>query len=109
MVSNKKGQSVLEYGLLISAVVVALLFINLYLTRSIQGKVKESSDEISKQQFNATTYNTTWKAASGTAATSTVETRTTANGTMTSVIGTGEIVTRNETDDWGTTVPALPQ
>ena len=41
---NKRGQSVLEYGLLITALVAALIVMAVYLRFSLQGRVRDSAD-----------------------------------------------------------------
>ena len=46
MQSRRKAQGTLEYALIIVAVVTALLAIQVYLKRSIQGRLRASSDQI---------------------------------------------------------------
>ena len=46
---QKKGQSTLEYVILIGFVVSALIMMGIYIKRSIQGKLRESSDQIGEQ------------------------------------------------------------
>jgi hypothetical protein len=43
---SRRGQSTLEYAILILIVIVALLAMQTYLKRGIQGRVRESSDNI---------------------------------------------------------------
>ncbi len=43
---SKKGQSTLEYAILILIVIVALLAMQTYLKRGIQGRMRESSENI---------------------------------------------------------------
>ncbi|MCG8430877.1 MAG: hypothetical protein MJA29_06880 [Candidatus Omnitrophica bacterium] len=43
---SKKGQSTLEYAILILIVIVALLAMQTYLKRGVQGRMRESSDNI---------------------------------------------------------------
>ena len=43
---SKSGQSTLEYAILILIVIVALLAMQTYLKRGIQGRMRESSDNI---------------------------------------------------------------
>ena len=45
----KKAQSVLEYGFVISLIIVAFLAMQVYLARGMQGRFQEASDEISHQ------------------------------------------------------------
>lgn len=60
MLRRLKGQSVLEYAMIIAVVVGALLAINIYMKRGLQGRLRESSDQIG-EQFDAekTTVNRT--------------------------------------------------
>lgn len=43
---SRKGQSTLEYAILILIVIVALLAMQTYLKRGVQGRMRESSDNI---------------------------------------------------------------
>ena len=45
----KKGQSTLEYAVVIVVVLAALLAIQVYVRRSIQGKLRSSTDSIGEQ------------------------------------------------------------
>ncbi len=54
----KKGQSVLEYAILIVAAVSALIAMQFYIQRGMQGKLKESADEISAGSQYAPTKTT---------------------------------------------------
>ncbi len=49
---RKKAQSTLEYALIIAVIVAALLAIQIYMKRGVQGKLRESSDQIG-EQFDA--------------------------------------------------------
>ncbi|MFH1077573.1 MAG: hypothetical protein V1753_12235 [Pseudomonadota bacterium] len=44
-----KGQSTLEYVILIGFVVAALIAMGVYMKRGIQGKLRESSDQVGEQ------------------------------------------------------------
>lgn len=59
---NKRGQSTLEYAIIIAVVVGALLAIQVYVKRGVQGRFKQAADDIG-EQFSAGhgTYNTTTK------------------------------------------------
>ena len=46
---NRKGQNTLEYVLLLTAVAVAFIAIQHYLSRGLQGRVREASDNIGGQ------------------------------------------------------------
>ena len=49
MFNNKKAQSTLEYAILIIIIIGALLAVQTYIKRGIQGKLKSSSDDIGDQ------------------------------------------------------------
>lgn len=49
MLRRLKGQSTLEYAMIITVVVGALLAMRYYMTRSVQGKLRESIDNIGEQ------------------------------------------------------------
>lgn len=49
MSSKRKGQSTLEYALIIAVVVGALLAMNVYMKRGVQGKLRESVDSVGEQ------------------------------------------------------------
>lgn len=46
---QRKGQSTLEYALLIAAVVAGLVMMQVYVKRGVGGKVKSSADDIGEQ------------------------------------------------------------
>lgn len=46
---NKKAQSTLEYAILIIIVIGALLAIQLYIKRGVQGRLKQATDDIGAQ------------------------------------------------------------
>jgi len=50
---NKKAQSVLEYALLFTVFVTALLAMQMFLKRSMQGKFREIANELSPQHYAA--------------------------------------------------------
>ncbi len=52
---NKKGQSTLEYGILIAVVVGALIAMSVYMKRGVQGKLRSSTDDIGEQFSPAAT------------------------------------------------------
>ncbi|MDO8748249.1 MAG: hypothetical protein Q7J72_03920 [Candidatus Omnitrophota bacterium] len=56
VINKRGGQSVLEYAIVIGAVVIALLVMQAYVRRSLQGKFKVIADDLG-QQYNP--YNTT--------------------------------------------------
>lgn len=46
---NKKGQSTLEYALIIAVVVAALVAMQVYIKRGMQGKLRSAADDIGEQ------------------------------------------------------------
>ena len=46
---GKRGQSTLEYAVLIVVIIAALVAMQVYLKRGIQGRMRESSDQIGEQ------------------------------------------------------------
>lgn len=48
-VLTKRGQSTLEYAVLIVVIIAALIAMQVYLKRGVQGKFRESSDQIGEQ------------------------------------------------------------
>lgn len=46
---GKKGQSTLEYAVLIVVIIAALIAVQVYLKRGIQGRIRQSSDQIGEQ------------------------------------------------------------
>lgn len=47
--NKKKGQSTLEYAILIIIIIGALLSIQVYIKRGVQGRLKQASDDIGDQ------------------------------------------------------------
>lgn len=52
LLKKNRGQSTLEYAILIVVVIMALIGIQAYLKRGIQGRMRDSSDQIG-EQFSA--------------------------------------------------------
>lgn len=48
-VLRKRGQSTLEYAVLIVVIIAALIAMQVYLKRGVQGRMRESSDQIGEQ------------------------------------------------------------
>lgn len=46
---EKKGQSTLEYGLVIAVIVGALIAMQMYFKRGLQGRYRQSTDDIGDQ------------------------------------------------------------
>lgn len=99
---GRRAQSTLEYALLIAVVVGALVAMQVYMKQGVQGKLKESGDQIGKQ-FDPASYEYSWQdASSGT--TITTEERVGgagATGDTTSDTTASETVTRSEHETWG--------
>ena len=102
MLRNKRGQSALEYALLIAVVVLALLAIAVYMQRGMRGRLKESTDQVGRQ-FDPASFATSWRASSS-GETSSTESRT-GDGDTTTTISDSEIVTRGEHETFGNTIP----
>lgn len=49
MFRNRKGQSTLEYAVIITVVIAALLAMQHYMRRGVSGKLRESADRIGEQ------------------------------------------------------------
>lgn len=45
---NKKGQSIMEYAILVSLVIAALTGMQLYVRRGLQARIKDASDNLPK-------------------------------------------------------------
>lgn len=108
---NKKGQSTLEYGLIIAVIVGALIAMQVYIKRGIQGKLKQASDDIGEQfspgagTYNYTTFSNTQSNESvvPTTVNSTQMSKTTTNVTQSQTRTANEQI-GNLTDtgeDWG--------
>jgi Flp pilus assembly pilin Flp len=53
----KKGQSLIEYSLILGAIIVGILFMQLYVRRAIQGRLRDASDQIGDQFSPSAKYN----------------------------------------------------
>lgn len=53
---NKKGQGILEYAMILAIVVAVIVAIQLYVKRALEGKFKQSADQIGEQFTTAETY-----------------------------------------------------
>ena len=47
----RKAQSVLEYAIVIFAIIAALLAMQVYIRRGLQGRLRQGADELSVQQY----------------------------------------------------------
>lgn len=62
MFMSRKGQSTLEYAIIIVVIVAALLAMQVYIKRGVQGKLRTSTDDIGEQyspQITTGSYTTT--------------------------------------------------
>jgi len=48
----RRAQSTLEYVLIVAAVIGGIMAMQLYVKRSVQGRLKDLADEISQQAYN---------------------------------------------------------
>lgn len=56
MARKKKGQSFMEYAMLYTCVIAALLSIQIYTKRSVEGRLRSSIDDVGQQgDFNSVT------------------------------------------------------
>jgi uncharacterized protein (UPF0333 family) len=46
---TKKGQSLLEYSLILAAIIVAIIFMQGYVRRGLQGRLRSAADDIGDQ------------------------------------------------------------
>lgn len=56
---HKKGQSTLEFAILIGAVVAGLIALQIYMKRGVSGKLKSGVDEIGSQ-YDPVAYNSSF-------------------------------------------------
>jgi uncharacterized protein (UPF0333 family) len=103
MLLRRKGQSTLEYALIIAVVVAALLVVQIYMRRSVRGRLRSSSDQIG-DQYGVNTYSrgvmTIGGRATGGGTTTTQETRTDTKGGILSNITAGETIESQMNDTW---------
>jgi len=107
MFMKKRGQSTLEYALIVAVVVVALIAIVSYMGRSMKGRLKSSSDEIGRQFDPADGWQTGWQTQGSSGPTVTQETRDTTTGDTTSNTQQAEVIESNEYDEHGPAQPAF--
>lgn len=89
-INKKRGQSTLEYAVLIIIIIGALLSIQVYIKRGIQGRLKQATDDIGKQYSDGNTkVNKTVTVTSKTKETSYQ------NGTMTNYFGQESTITKS--------------
>ena len=110
---NRKGQSTLEYAVLIAGIVGAVLIFKPYLQRVVQGRFKDSSDRIGykfggETEESITNSMTAWEETGAGEATVTTEKYDAVDTqNITSKTDTAETVTRKEKEEWGSTTPGF--
>ncbi|MEI8012178.1 MAG: hypothetical protein WCI27_06830 [Candidatus Omnitrophota bacterium] len=57
MLKTRRGQSVLEYAILMVIIIAALLTLQTYIKRGIQGRLKQATDDVGDQYTTATPAN----------------------------------------------------
>lgn len=107
MLKRKKGQSTLEYALIVAVVVVALIAIVQYMGRSMKGRLKSSSDQIGRQFDSDQGWQTGWQVEGDGSQTVTLETRDVNTGATTSNTQQAEVISSNEYDEHGDGGPAF--
>ena len=105
---RKKGQSTLEYAILIVVILAALLTIQTYMKRSVQGKIRSASDDIG-DQFKVGSQNETKRTMSHSESTDTFKSgvsKTQLKNEVSNTMINSQIV-KPEEDYWGST-PTAP-
>jgi hypothetical protein len=90
---NRKGQSTLEYALIIAVVVAGLLLMQHYVRRGYAGRLKSASDEMG-EQYDPTSYTGNFTISQSSNTTTTVKNRETQTNYTTAQISSR---TGNET------------
>jgi len=98
-----KGQSALEYALVIAVAIVALIAVNAYMKRGMQGRLKESTDQIGRQ-WDPANFTSSWRTQSGG---NSVTTESRAGGNITTNV-TGETVTKAEYETFQASNGSVP-
>ncbi len=106
MLRKRTGQSTLEYALIIAVVIAALIAIQVYMRRSVTGRLRSSSDQIG-DQYGVKTYSrgvsTIGGVNTGGGTTTTHETRVpNSDGGILSNITAAETVESQQNDVWTT-------
>jgi Flp pilus assembly pilin Flp len=93
---NRSGQSTLEYVILTGFVVAALIAMGTYMKRGMQGRLKESTDQVG-QQYSAEHTTSDY----------TTETNTTQKETLDAGVTTTEITDNTQTKTGSESIDAL--
>lgn len=100
---NKRGQGTLEYAIIIAVVVAALIAMQVYIKRGLQGKLKQSSDEIGEQYspgYTSATYGTTSAVISTETVTGGVQPTTASTSSQTQTRTSREDVATSDQEYW---------
>lgn len=54
---GRRGQSTLEYAVVIAVIVAALVVMQLYIRRGVQGRLRQSADDMGEQFAPSVSYN----------------------------------------------------
>lgn len=100
MFGNKKGQSTVEYALIVAVAAAALIGISVYMQRGLHGKLKESADQMGRQ-FDPNAFTTAWQSVSN-GNTVTSEYRDDSTHNTVSQTTEGETVTKSEYESFKT-------
>lgn len=95
LMKQKKAQSTLEYAVVITAIVAALVTMQIYIKRGLQGRMRQSADSIGEQYAPTnTTLDTTINFSSNSITTSTTEEK---DGTTTTTATVESLETQSRT------------
>jgi uncharacterized protein (UPF0333 family) len=97
---SKKGQSTMEYALLIAAVVGAFVLMQRYVQYAAQGKLKESADDMAHQFTPEDGWVNGFHTKDNGMSTTTEEAKM-ADSDLTTKVTSNEEVTRDEASAWG--------
>lgn len=99
--NKRKGQSTLEYAVLIVIIIAALLAMNQYIKRGLQGRLKSSTDDIGDQfsPGNTNVHKTITTASNTAELFGMTSAGTTSVGVQTTRLLAREVTTTNETSN----------
>lgn len=107
---SKRAQTTAEYAILIALVVGAVIAMQIYVRRSLQGKIKDATDlplNLTGTGLNATSFNTTqyepyyFNSTATTTQTQTLGEQMQTGGGITRSTNASSTVNRNQTTGWG--------
>lgn len=93
---NKRGQSTLEYAVIIAVIVGALIAMQVYIKRGVQGRLRQAADDIGEQfsagytstnMYTNVTVNSTERITPGNNSTTRTDTKQTQNRTGNETVG----------------------